>query len=259
MNEVTKVDEAESLPVVASPEAQIMQAISAIATNPDADIEKMERLMAMHEKMEDRQAEREFNAALAAAQAEIGPVTVNKENTHSKSKYANLEAIANRVRPILTTHGFSTTFRELPDPKQGHVKVEGVLRHRDGWKETYENEVPLDGVGAKGNANKTATHAHGSSLTYARRYCLMGMLDISITEDDDGNTGGGAQAPAKISDEQAAEIEHLAEAEGVDLGGFLKYHNLTDIADLEAKNFGAACAQIRKAGIARRANGAPDE
>ncbi len=258
MNEVAKVDEQTSVPVVASPESQIMEAISSIACNPDADIDKMQKLMEMHQSMEDRQAEAAFNAALSVVQGQLEPVVARSHNSQTNSKYAKIEMIAKAARPILSANGFSTTFRELPSHSAGNVRIAGQLRHASGHKEDYENEIPLDDKGIKGSVNKTNVHAHGSSLTYARRYCLMGMLDISITEDDDGNAGGGRHVEM-IDDEQIDEIEHLISSEEIDKAGFLKFHKMSSVSEIAKKDFDAACAQIRKAGAAKRANGDADE
>lgn len=256
MTEIAKIDDAEVVtekraPIQHAGEANaIISMIERVAVNPDVDIEKMERLMEMRRQEEDRFAERAFNSALAAVQGQIGPVLVNKENIHTRSRYANLEAIANKVRPILTAHGFSTTFKEMPSSEPGFIHIKGVLKHADGWKEEYENRVPLDGAGAKGNTNKTATHAHGSSLTYARRYCLMGMLDISITEDDDGNAGGGA--PETISAEQYIKLRDLIETTGGDEAKFCAFQKINSLHDLPAKHFDSAITLVNDAAAKRK-------
>ncbi len=255
MNEVTTIDEKSSEAVAVSPQAQIMQAIATIASDPSADIEKMERLMAMQERMEAKQYEAEFNSALSVVQGQLQPVVAQSYNKQTSSSYAKIEVIAKAARPILSEHGFSTTFREVPSAREGYVKICGELRHSSGHKEKYENDIPIDDKGIKSTVNKTAVHAHGSSLTYARRYCLMGMLDISITEDDDGNAGGGAHVESTVSSEQIDEITHLMSSEGVELTGFLSYHKLKSLSDLYAKDFDAACRQIKEAGKKRRANG----
>lgn len=38
----------------------------------------------------------------------------------------------------------------------------------------------------KGTANKTGTHAYGSTTSYGRRYLFCAVFDIAIGDDDDG-------------------------------------------------------------------------
>ncbi|HFQ8053077.1 TPA: single-stranded DNA-binding protein, partial [Pseudomonas putida] len=55
----------------AQADSSILAVISRAATDPTCDIDKLERLMAMHERMQARDAEAEFNAAMAAMQSDI--------------------------------------------------------------------------------------------------------------------------------------------------------------------------------------------
>ncbi|MFU3318651.1 single-stranded DNA-binding protein, partial [Pseudomonas aeruginosa] len=57
--------------IQAGESATILQVIQRAAADPACDIEKMERLMAMHERMQSRSAEAEFNASMAAMQSEL--------------------------------------------------------------------------------------------------------------------------------------------------------------------------------------------
>ena len=52
-----------------SNDTNIMAVISRAAADPACDIDKLERLMAMHERMQARDAQAEFNAAMAACAA----------------------------------------------------------------------------------------------------------------------------------------------------------------------------------------------
>ncbi|MEQ0860656.1 single-stranded DNA-binding protein, partial [Pseudomonas aeruginosa] len=82
--------------IQAGESATILQVIQRAAADPACDIEKMERLMAMHERMQSRSAEAEFNASMAAMQSELpsiaerGAITVNGQK---RSNYATFEDI----------------------------------------------------------------------------------------------------------------------------------------------------------------------
>lgn len=166
----------------------LMTIIERISTMPDLDLDRVERLFDMHQKMLDRQQEQLFNQAMAQAQSEIEGVVVNKRNNHTHSKYANIEAIHAEAKPIWTKHGFSVLTRSGSSDVQGHIRLYTEVRHSGGHKVTYEDDWPLDTVGAKGNSNKTAIQGKGSTITYARRYTELMIFDIAIKdEDNDGN------------------------------------------------------------------------
>src|SRR5262249_39252909 len=56
--------------------------------------------------------------------------------------------------------------------------------------------MPADGKGPKGGDVMSRTHATGSALSYARRYLLLMIFNISVGgDDDDGNRAGGQPDP----------------------------------------------------------------
>lgn len=66
----------------------LIQVIAAAARDPSVDIEKMERLWVMHEKLKARADEEAFNAAMNKAQGEMGRVSVDAANQQTRSTYA---------------------------------------------------------------------------------------------------------------------------------------------------------------------------
>lgn len=88
----------------------ILAVISRAAADPACDIEKMERLMAMHERMQARTAEAEFNAAMAQMQCDI-PTIAERAKGHGTIRYATLEDISDIVKPIMKANGFAISFK----------------------------------------------------------------------------------------------------------------------------------------------------
>lgn len=160
--------------------------IERAARDPSVDVSKMERMFEMRERVMKSSAEQAFNASFVAVRAAVGPVIKNKSNDQTRSKYADLFAIADVLDPIMTEHGFAATFGTAECPLDGHYRITGTLLHAQGHSKEYHVDVPIDAAGIKGQTNKTATHAFGSTMTYGRRYLKVAMFDISIT-DNDGN------------------------------------------------------------------------
>jgi hypothetical protein len=179
---------AQPLAVVQQSEAgALMTIIERISTMPELDLDRVERLFAMHQQMLAKQAEKEFNDAMALTQGRIQSVVVDRENAHTHSWYATLDAIHEKAKPIWTASGFSVVSRIADSAKPDHIKV--ICEVRNGsHKEVHEKDWPLDTAGAKGGANKTAIQGMGSTSTYARRYTELMIFDIAIKGmDKDGN------------------------------------------------------------------------
>lgn len=221
--------------------AAILSMIERAARDPNVDIDKMERLFGMHEKVEHRRAVQAYNAAMALAQAEMPAVVKNKKNTHTGNKYADLYAIADDCLPIIHSHGFGLSFSECPATKPDCMGVSCRVSHRDGHSETYSFNIPIDATGAAGKVNKTQTQAYGSTYTYGRRYATCGVFNVIIT-DSDGNSV--RHETKTISQEQEDRIRDAIEAGGRNLLKFCEYFRIEKLSDLPADKFDGAIKLI---------------
>ncbi len=179
--------------------------IERLATNPAVDVDKLQRLLDMQERILNRNAESAFNAAFADMSAEI-PTVMEKGRT-DKATYAQLEDIVEAVRPILRKHGFAVSHKtEWPD--KGTVKVIGILTHREGHSRTSEFLSSADASGSK-----NAIQGLGSAVAYGRRYTTKDLLNIVTRhEDDDGASSEKGKQPESPAgyDAWLAVIEGLA-------------------------------------------------
>lgn len=175
--------------------ARMVSLMEQIARDPSVDVAKMQAVMDMQQKMQDREAEAAFKRAMVEAQTEMEPVTKDARNDTTKSKFARLEQIDRIIRPIYTRHGFSIGFTEN-DADEGMIDLTVIVDHNAGHTRNYRVRMPADTVGIKDNRNKTDTHGHASGLTYGRRYGKMLVFDLAfVDEDDDGNAAGRKAKP----------------------------------------------------------------
>jgi hypothetical protein len=187
---VNAVIKKDSLPAQMNEGATLLQVIQNAAQNPQADIEKMERLMAMYERVEAKRAESEFSASLSKVQSELRQVATDANNPQTRSRYATYSALDKAVRPVYTAHGFSLSFDTGSDAPQDTVRVVCYVGHAGGHSRTYHVDMPADGKGAKGGDVMTKTHAVGAGMSYGMRYLLKMIFNIAIGEDDDDGNGG---------------------------------------------------------------------
>lgn len=195
---------------VASDNATIIKAITQAATNPDVDVEKMERLWAMHEKIAARDAEQAFNDSMCRAQAEMGPISADAVNPQTRSQYASYAQLKRHLSPIYTKNGFSISYNTGKSDKPEHIAVLGYVSHSAGHTRTYAVDMPADGKGAKGGDVMTKTHAAGSAMSYGMRYLLKMIFDVAIGEDDDdGNGAGGPKEHPQLQAGRDAALEGM--------------------------------------------------
>ncbi len=174
--------------------ARLIHVIAEAASNPAIDVDKMERLWAMHEKLKNRADEEAFNAAMSKAQSEMGRVSADAANQQTRSTYATYAALDKAIRPIYTRYGFSISFNEGEGAPEGHARILAYVSC-GGHTRTYKLDMPNDGKGAKGGDVMTKTHATGSAHTYGRRYLLKDIFNIAIGENDDDGNGEDDRAP----------------------------------------------------------------
>lgn len=227
-----------------SESAVIFQIIERAARDPNVDLDKMERLMAMRDRELSRTALAAFNAAMKAAQAEIPQVVRDKDNDQTKSRYATYEAISEAIQPIITKHGFSCSFGEADSPKTGHMRIICDVAHEAGHTKQYHADIPIDAAGIKGNANKTATHAYGSTKSYGRRYLKLDIFDVAVKDADDDGNAADAPADERISEEQAVTIRKLIEDTGTPIDKFCQWAKIDAVPDLHASNFDKAVSVL---------------
>lgn len=196
--DVVSVGQAESLLAI----------IERGSRDPSVDIDKMERLMAMLERVQAREAKVAFDVALAEMQprlpkiSERGRIIVREKLANGKrdgeiqqeTPFALWEDINEAIRPLLAEYGFSLLFRTGLSA-DGRVSVTAVLS-RAGHSEETTMILPHDSSGSK-----NAVQAIGSSTSYGKRYTALALLNITTGgEDDDGLGAVSVQVHEKPGD-----------------------------------------------------------
>jgi hypothetical protein len=144
-------------------------------------------------------------AALVKAQSEMGNAVKGSSNPFFKSKYADLNSIREACLPTLNKHGVSVIQPTVSIDGKNYVKT--ILLHESGEYISGITEI----VSAKPND----AQAHGSGLTYARRYGLQSIVNIGA-DDDDGNAASNQKPKddvterAKIHIQKSRSLEDLA-------------------------------------------------
>lgn len=123
-------------------------------------------------------------AALHKVQTDMPSISADSKNDYFDSLYADLTAVWNGVRAVLSENGLAVIQGVKEPPHTGGLSsLTTRLCHTSGqWIE--DDGVPLI-VEPNKKGNPTA-QMQGSAITYARRQGLSAMLGIITDEDDDG-------------------------------------------------------------------------
>lgn len=234
----------EHAPTIANEATAIVQMIERAVLNPAVDIDKMERLLAMQERVMDRNAKAAFTAALAEMQPKLpviderGAISTDKGVT-VQSTFAKWEDINDGIRPLLAAHGFALNFRVKRT--DAIVAVTGVLSHREGHSDETTIDLSVDSSG-----NKNGVQAVGSSISYGKRYAAISLLNITSRapqdRDDDGNRAG---EPECVSQDQIDNLVELMDTVKADRPKFLNYFRIEGLGQLPAKNYERAVALLK--------------
>ena len=160
-----------------------------LAKDPAVDVDKLERLIAMQERIMRHNAKAAFDAAFAKMQQAIpqiderGRILVRGE---LRSTYATLEDIHEVVKPICAAHGFAIRHRtDWPADRPGIIRIIGILSHEQGHSEETVFEAPMDK-----SDYRTDIQSMGSTVSYGRRYTTLDLLNIATRKaDNDGQAG----------------------------------------------------------------------
>jgi hypothetical protein len=210
-------------------------------------VDKLDHLLRLQERVRDTDARKFYNAAMSAAQAEMGRISTDALNPQTRSRYATYGQLDKALRPIYSRHGFSVSFNTADSPLEQHVRVLATVAHSEGHEREFQADIPCDGKGPKGNDVMSKTHAAGSAMSYGQRYLLKLIFNVAIGETDDDGNGASGKAPdanEPISKVQLDELLALADEAGADKEKFCRFVGVESFAAITVANFGKAKSML---------------
>jgi len=205
------------------------------AIDKGVDVEALEKLLTLHERVADRAAAQEFAGALAAFQAECPPIRktskaeiATRSGTRYSYQFASLDHIAEAVNPLLSTRGLSYTWDS--ETTDGSLRCVCTLRHVNGHSIQSSFACPLESKAGMSEQQKVA-----AALSYARRQSLTQVLGLTTTDPDTD-----AASTETITEEQVANLESLMSEVGADRARFLSYLKVDSFDKLPESHFTGA-------------------
>jgi hypothetical protein len=163
------------------------------AAQDGADLERLEKLMELHERWEAGQARRAFDQAMADFRSESMVIIKSKHVDiagGAKFNHAQLADVCAAVIPNLSKYGLRHKWEYAQENNK--ITVSCVISHRLGHCE----KTTLFGPPDKGG-NKSDIHAVASTVALLERYTLLGATGLAAREMDNNPQGTGIQDPAE--------------------------------------------------------------
>ena len=230
----------------------VLALIERMAIDPCADVEKLERVIAMYERLDAKEAELAYNAAKGRILKKLAGIKIVKNRsvlsdvekgnpqsgTYEAFKYAPLEEIDKHLRPLLAEQAMDLSYSAEPQAGGG-ILIRGRLKHLpSGHYEDSFMPAPLDTSGGK-----SEVQAVGSTNSFLRRYVACNIFNIVVVGDDDDGTGG------TVDEAQTKRILALIKKAkaGPKFLKYMKAQSIEEAGSLEAAVATIAARDYRKA------------
>ena len=120
----------------------------------------------------------EISSAISKSYLEFPRIEINRQNPYLASGYSDLHEILSKIRPVLGKNGLHVLFTK--QDIDGRTLLVTRIMHTTG--EWIESRVFL-------KPSKNTIEAYGSNLNYMKRFELMDILGLTVSNDpfdDDG-------------------------------------------------------------------------
>ena len=215
-----------------------------MAVGQGADLDKLEKLMALNERWEANEARKAYHAAMAQFKAIPPKITKDSHVKFSTAKgvteynHASLSNVTNEINSELSKYGLNATWRTAQAEKQ--ISVTCCITHILGHSESTSLSAYPDESGGK-----NPIQSIGSSVTYLERYTLLALTGLA-THDQDND---GATATEFITPEQVETItDKLNKLSVKDKGAtdrFLKYMDSKKVSTIISNDYGKATSALQ--------------
>lgn len=242
MNETAKL--AMMTPAGVVPASLTPMDMLRIAVERNANLDQLEKLMALQERWEANEARKAFVQAVAEFKAHPPTVRKNKRagfesrRTGDKTEYeyATLDTVVDAIGPALANHGLSHRWA-TEQSDAGLISVTCTLTHVMGHSESVTLRGSSDQSGSKNNIQ-----AIGSTVSYLSRYTLLAVTGLAVHDMDDDGAG-----PVEfISADQKETLIQMMKSTGSDTSRFLAYLGVPTLDEIPLGQFDRAVAALEK-------------
>jgi len=179
-----------------------------LAVEGNADVDKLEKLIALKERWDANEARKEY--VLAMAEFHKNPPKIlkeskvdftNKAGVRTQYNYAKLAEITNAICKQLAENGLTVSWRTQ---ENGKIIVTCRVTHAKGHFEETPLSSPPDDTGNKNKIQQVC-----STVTYLQRYTLLSLVGLATYDTDDD--GKSSEEVKYISDKQLSTLRGIVD------------------------------------------------
>jgi len=236
MSEEKGTYEVVNVEVESKPSDMILAAVKS-----GADLDKLERLLALQIKWEENEAKKAYHVSMSKFKENAPDIEKDKKVSFpaggktTEYSHASLANVTRKINKGLSEHGLSASWTTTQT--NGSVTVTCKITHSQGHSEETSLTASPDTSGSK-----NAIQAIGSTISYLERYTLLALTGLATSDmDDDGRT-----AEVKyISDTQKSTIVDMIQDTGTDEKKFLEYLKAESIDLIPELKFNVAMTALK--------------
>lgn len=202
------------------------------AVTSGADLDKLEKVLALQMQWEANEAKKAYHKAMADFKADA-PETIlkttkidytTKAGSRVKYSHATLANIVKAITQGLSKHGLSVSWP--PKQESGSITVFCKITHELGHSESFALTAQADDTGSK---NKI--QALGSTVSYLQRYTLLAATGLATEDQDDDAKAADLE---KITKKNLENLRKQMKELGVEKqeNKFLEFLNIKKLEDL---------------------------
>jgi hypothetical protein len=212
-----------------------------LAVERGTPVEQLTALVDLRERMEARQARREYFAALKAFQEEYATNPVIKSRKADivanrgadyAYKYANADDIVRHIGPMLMNHGLTHKWGAKTEGQM--LTCTTIIMHVGGHAEASDFTVPTENKAGMSPQQKV-----GSAMSYAQARGLANALGITITDEQPEVVD-----PTPVSEEQLEDIQKACADYDVPVDRLLKLAGVKKASDIRRGDYLKVLAAI---------------
>jgi hypothetical protein len=161
------------------------------AIDKGADLDKLEKLLALKERFDANEARKSYHKAMADFKDNPPEIGKDKKVSFSTSagktsyNHASLANVTKKIGAELSKHGLSASWTTK---QNGLILVTCRITHVQGHSEETTLSAAADTSGSK-----NSIQAIGSTITYLERYTLLALTGLATEDMDDDGKGAAVE------------------------------------------------------------------
>jgi len=209
----------------------------------EENVKAVDKVVDLYERLEKRQAQKEFLVAFHKLQAEIPKIVAstavpNNDGT-IRYRFASFKQVMEQAKPILEKHGFTVDFDQDTAVQPPRIGAICILSHIEGHSERRHYAVRI----GSGPPKATETQADGSAMSYAKRGALCNALNIVV----EGVENDAREEGPTITQAQADDFRKRVKATKSNEEAFLNFAGGVDRYEkIPASRWGALDRILKK-------------